>query len=356
MKQIKETQGLMELILSSSNPISEVQSLSHTQLIHMVTEIGIEESGWLMACATKTQVNTIVDDLLWQYTNSNQFESFSYDQFYELLESLYESDRLAFTQNLAKFDEDLLVDILSHELLIFNLEDFILDMNSLENSMSKELLEKALSSHYQLELDQYLILSQDVSHWDIISTVISYLSEEDHLFLNRLLDRISYITSEYITESDGLYEVLSAREQIIEDNYGERESRRLERGYVTGPMAKSFFTQLQNTSLSDIIAEKNLGIIEKQYLKAKDPSQEKRQKTHTKDLAHLSESSHQELLFLLNLSLEYEKMQQGDRSKQEIIQEVASFIKEGQTYLGNQTQIIKAFKLGQKLHQKRELT
>ncbi len=354
MKVTIRNQEIIEHIFSSDNPVTEVQSLSHRDLIHIVEQYGIEESGWAIACATKEQVNAIVDDLLWKYSEAEQFETLSYDQFFELLESLYETDKKAFSENLTKFDEDLIVDILSHELLIFDLENFILDMNSIETSMSKELLEKALSSHFQLELDQYLILSRDIIHWDIIANLLSHLSQENHSLLDRLLERIAYITSEYVDESDGLHDVLNAREQIIDDNYGEREVRRLENGHVTAPMAKSFFTQLQRSSLDEIIAQSDLGIIEKQYFKYQNPTQTPA--PNRKGIVEASPLSAQELVFLLNLSLEYERFLQSEKTKQEVIKEVSFLIKEGQSYLNSTSEIIKAFKVGLKLQQKKELT
>jgi len=354
MKLTRLNQKLMEQIFSSDNPVAQVQALSDLQLSALVSELGLEESGWAVACATKDQVNALIDDLLWKYSDSTQFENFSYDQFYDLLESLYNADHQSFTQNIIKFDEELLIDILSHDLLIFNLDNFILDMNAIESSMSKDLLEKALSSHFQLELDQYLILSRDILHWDIISTLISQLSQENHNLLSRLLERISYITTENVSESDGLYEVLSEREQIIEDHYGLREERRQNKGYVTGPMAKSFFAQLEKDSLEDIIASKEMGIIESQYFKAQGYLHT--HKIHKEGLIKATQTSPQELFFLLNLCLENEKRLDSGKSKQEITKEVGLFIKQGQDFLKEQPSLIKAFKVGKKLQKKKKIT
>jgi hypothetical protein len=73
-------------------------------------------------------------------------------------------------------------------------------------------------------------------------SVLTQLDTAHRDFFDRLMRRCCWLSTEYIADNGGLYEVLTSEEQVFSDVAGAREERRERSGYVAPPQAVAFLS------------------------------------------------------------------------------------------------------------------
>jgi hypothetical protein len=136
---------------------------------------------------------------------------------------------------------------------VVNIEQMAVAMSGDYGNDDDRLAEKALESCLCEELDEYRIISRKHDGWDAILSVLLALDRDHHDFLARVLDRLCYMTAEYVDEHGGLHHVLSSQEMLEEDVAAEREDRRSGEGYVAPSSAASFLALARTTPLEEIL-------------------------------------------------------------------------------------------------------
>jgi hypothetical protein len=81
------------------------------------------------------------------------------------------------------------------------------------------------------------------------------------------LERCHTISTEYIEDNGGLYDVLTSEEQIHMDVAYEREQRREKQGYVSPSTAASFLSLIRVSKLTDIVSETSYDTVTLSYFK-----------------------------------------------------------------------------------------
>ena len=335
---------LIDKLISDSQYLTTIQELSAKTLVELIEKKGLEDSGEVILLATPKQIEEVLDELIWSYDDQD-LESFSFDKFFVLLESAFILAPKALVKKIQEFDEDTFLSAMAQELLVFDLDDLFRRVGRNEQS---DLIEKAMSSIYQLEIEGFIIFSKEARNWELLTSIIAELNEDNYSYLARILERLTAITSDYVEESGGLYELLSDREQLLEDVAGEREERRAQQGFVSGAQAKAFFASFKNLSPEKIMAEDKYGWIEKEYLKnnyslekmaaAKQGPAES--STFFGELMVLKQNNFElynqmlaEFSFLANVQVEFGRYQRRELSLEENLNLVRERIRRGIKYL-----------------------
>jgi hypothetical protein len=244
---------LLHRLLDEPDLVAAVQALPATALGKVIDHIGLEDAGELVALATTDQLRRIFDDDLWHSERPGKDETFDADRFALWLEVMLEAGEEFAAGKLAELPEDLVMLALHKNVLVVNIEQMAVAMSGGYGDDDDRLAEKALESCLCEELDEYRIISRKHDGWDAILSVLLALDRDHHDFLARVLDRLCYMTAEYVDEHGGLHHVLSSQEMLEEDVAAEREDRRSGEGYVAPSSAASFLALARTTPLEEII-------------------------------------------------------------------------------------------------------
>lgn len=82
------------------------------------------------------------------------------------------------------------------------------------------------------------------------------LNQADDAMLDRLLRHFARLSTEYIEDNGGLYDVLTSEEMLAADLAGERQERRQLYGYVSPTSAAAFLELARHRTLAQHMAEK----------------------------------------------------------------------------------------------------
>src|SRR5690606_1849610 len=97
-----------------------------------------------------------------------------------------------------------------------------------------------LDSTVSEEWEEYRVIAREPAHFDVVWTALAALDREHDDLLRRLLERIAWTTTEYISGNGGLFNVLTSDEMLESDARAARDDRRATRGYVAPSDARSF--------------------------------------------------------------------------------------------------------------------
>ena len=146
---------------------------------------------------------------------------------------------------LAAMDFDFVTAALSRHLLVLD-QEILMPGRSVEMGWTDDdpetqgLAEQALEASASHELSGYTLVARRGESWDALLSVLVNLEHDHHALFASLTKRCCQISTEYIVDNGGLYEVLTAAEQIMDDIAGAREERRDAEGHVTPSQAAAF--------------------------------------------------------------------------------------------------------------------
>jgi len=156
------------------------------------------------------------------------------------LEVLLEAGEAFVASRLSELPEDLLTLALHEQVLVLEVDALADRMLDDGDPDELELLDKALTSCLYEELDEYQLIARHPEGWDAVLSAVLALDRDHGALLRRVLDRCVAMSSEYIDDNGGLYEVLTSEDMLGEDVAAEREGRRAASGYVAPADATSF--------------------------------------------------------------------------------------------------------------------
>ena len=231
------TQLLMR-ILDRPELVAAVRELPAPVLGKLIDRFGLEDAGELVELASSEQLQSVFDHDLWRAAAPGEDEQFRPERFALWLEIMFEGGEGFLIEQLCALPRDLLT-LAMHRLLL------VVDMDALgqrfsEPSAGLERLERALDAQLFEEWQEFRLLARDPMHWDVVWAALLALDRDHHDLLRAILEQCCALSSEYIEEQGGLYEVLTSEEMLEGDVAGEREDRRAAEVFVAPADARSF--------------------------------------------------------------------------------------------------------------------
>jgi len=224
-------------LLDAPDLAGRLQALPASALREVLLEIGIEDSGELIALTTFEQLRDVFDEDLWRSAAPGADPGFDADRFALWLEVLREAGVAFVADRLAEFSEDFLAFAFSRLVRVI---DVALATAAISDPDEADLLDKVVDSHSCEDLDGYLIVARIERGWDAVWSSLLALDERHPDLLRALLRRNWLATEGEAEDVGGLYKLLTESEQLQEDAAAEREDRRAERGYVSPADARAF--------------------------------------------------------------------------------------------------------------------
>src|SRR5262245_28021479 len=229
---------LLMRILERPELVAAVRELPAPVIGRLIDRLGLEDAGELVALASGEQLRAVFDQHPWRASTPGEDEKFRPERFALWVEIMSEGGEGFLIEQLCALPLDLLT-LAVHRLLL------VVDMDALGQSFARpgadlERLERALDAALFDEWEEFRVLARDPMHWDAVWAALIALDRDHHDLLRAILERCCALSSEYIEEQGGLYEVLTSEEMLEGDVAGEREDRRAAEGYVAPADARSF--------------------------------------------------------------------------------------------------------------------
>jgi len=259
---------LLTRILEEPELVGLIQGLEAPVLSQLIQHIGLEDSGELVALATTEQLERIFDEDLWRSARPGKDETFDAERFALWLQVMLEAGVEFTAQKLSELDEDLVTLAVCKHVLVVDMDALSGRMSTNSRSDEDDLTDKALESCLSEEFAEYQLIAKDPMSWDALLSVLVELDKNHHDFLTRLLDRCCYLSTEYIEDNGGLYNVLTSEEMLESDVAAEREQRREQEGYVAPSSAVSFLNLARVTPLDELASARIEDPITRSYFRA----------------------------------------------------------------------------------------
>jgi hypothetical protein len=229
---------LLKHVLENPALVSAVRELPPAALGKLIDRIGLEDAGELVALATTAQLERIFDEDVWRSEQAGVDPRFDPARFALWLEVMLEAGEQAVVDRLCELPLDFVV-LAVHRLVL------VIDMDALAVELSDgrddfDPVEKALESCLSEEWEEFRLIARDTAAWDTIFSVLMALDRNHHDLLRKIVEQCRFLSSEYIDENGGLYEVLTSDEMLEADAGAARDGRRSEAGYVAPSDSRSF--------------------------------------------------------------------------------------------------------------------
>ena len=261
--------NLLNRILESPGLVKLVQDLPPQILTRLVRHIGLEDAAEIVAMATVGQLNRVFDEDLWFGAVPGEEEVFNAERFILWLEVLFENGPESAMEKIVRLDEDLITLALSSHILVLDMDALAVRMAARDGGNEEaDLVDKVLDGSLSIEFEGYLVIARSHHGWEAVSTLLVELNQADEAMLDRLLRHCARLTTEYIEDNGGLYDVLTSEEMLAADLAGERQERRQQDGYVTPPSASAFLDRARHRTLAQHVAEKRWDYDTRRYVKS----------------------------------------------------------------------------------------
>jgi len=250
---------LLGRILETPDLARVVQGLEPSVLHRLVRQCGLEDSGPIIALATTEQLMRIFDHDLWSSETAGEEEQFDADRFGLWLEVLAEAGAEVAAGKIAEMDFDFVTAALSRHVLVLDLRSIAIEQAAIRavadldamDDLAVALDEQAIEDGLSGEIGGFRVVARRGESWDALMAVLTSLDANRHAFFGRLMSRCAAISTEYIEDNGGLFEVMTAQEQVLSDVAAGREERREQEGYVTPPLAAAFLDLARHPVGSD---------------------------------------------------------------------------------------------------------
>jgi len=237
---------LIGRILETPDLPRVVRGLPPTVLHQLVQKCGLEDAGPIVAFATTEQLMGVFDHDLWQAARAGAADEFDADRFGLWLEVLVEAGAELAARKVAEMDFDLVTAAFSRYLLVLDAEWNAIErrdaglLDEVMPDLAEQLALAEATLENGLELGGFRIVARRGAPWDALVEVLSRLSSDHPALFGQLMVRCGALSTEYIEDNGGLFDVLTSDEQVLSDVAGERDERRAEEGYVGPPEAAAF--------------------------------------------------------------------------------------------------------------------
>jgi hypothetical protein len=239
---------LLARLLDTPDLAQVVPSLDPKILQQLVRHVGLEECGAIVALATAQQLTQIFDEDLWRSDLPGQEEQLDADRFGLWLEVLADAGDGIAAQKLVAMDFDFVTAAVSRQVFVLDQESMMEARAAAEYAQfgDYDLVREALEQRSldedreSCEFGGYTVIAKHSESWDALLSLLTSLDHDHPVFFGRLMQRCSQISTEWIVDNGGPYEVLTSDEQVMADAAGAREERREQQGYVTPLEARAF--------------------------------------------------------------------------------------------------------------------
>ncbi len=222
---------LLRRLLERPDLPERIRELPAPRLAALVDELGLEDSGEVLACTSPEQLGELFDDDVF-----DERDAIDPERFVLWLEVLTETGERWAADRVAQLPEDLLRGALARLLQVFDLDALALAFA--EDPALTEANDRleALPSE---ELMGHLLVVRRSDGWDVVWRVLLELSEADASLVQRLLASLAEHSMARMRE-EGLEGVLDAVDEAAEEAASGREERITALGYVSGSDARAF--------------------------------------------------------------------------------------------------------------------
>ena len=237
---------LIGRILETPDLPRVVQGLEPVVLHQLVQNCGLEDTGPIVSFATTEQLMGVFDHDLWLAARAGAADEFDADRFGLWLEVLVEAGAELAACKVAEMDFDLVTAAFSRYLLVLDAEWNAIERRdaALLDEVIPDLAEQlALAEavlENGLELGGFRIIPRRGAPWDALIEILARLSADHPALFGKLMVCCGALSTEYIEDNGGLFDVLTSDEQVLSDVAGERDERRAQAGYVGPPEAAAF--------------------------------------------------------------------------------------------------------------------
>lgn len=231
----QSSRRLLTQLLDEPDLDAQLSCVTGAEWKAIVTAVGLEDTGELLALASSEHLLELLDEELWISDGSSR-ETIDAERFVTLLEVLSESGTDALARKLAALSEDFLCLAIGSLVTVWPAE--LLARYAEDDAAGQ--IEKKLESCQIEEFGEYLVLSPLGLGWDVIIDLLSTWNESDPALLDRLLSRLAAVSASEVQESDELWSILDGMEALREEAEAEREERRGALGYVSSSDARAF--------------------------------------------------------------------------------------------------------------------
>nr|ADN68494.1 SorT [Sorangium cellulosum] len=265
---------LVARLLEQPDLVHLVQGLEAPVLTKLIRHIGLEDAGEIVALATTEQLKGIFDEDLWRSERPGKDETFDADRFGLWLEVMLEAGEAFAAQKIAELDEDFVTMALYKHVLVIDVDRLGVQMSSWERLSSLErgddpdLIERALDNCPYQEFEEFRVIAMNHRSWDAIVQILVELDKEHHALLRALLERCCAMSSVYIEQYGGLYNVLTSEEMLESDAAAEREDRREQAGFVAPSAAVSFLGLARVTPLEELLQSRTYDAATRAHFRA----------------------------------------------------------------------------------------
>ncbi|HEY3356978.1 MAG TPA: DUF6178 family protein [Polyangia bacterium] len=264
---------LLGRLLDDPTLVTTVQGLAPRTLGALVNAIGLADAGEIVALATTEQLQRVFDEDLWRSARPGQDETFDPERFALWLEIMLEAGEELTARKLVELPEDLVTLALHRHVLVINIDELAVEMSGYEQDDDVlTMTEKALDSCLYHEIAEHRIISRRPDGWDAIVAVLTALDRDHHDYLQRLLERCCYVSSEWIEDNGGLYSVLTSEEMLETDAAADREDRRAREGFIAPSAAASFLSLARVTPLEELEKARVSDPVTRAYFRSYQPA------------------------------------------------------------------------------------
>ncbi len=229
---------LLSHIMENPSLLAAVRELPAPALGKLIESVGLEDAAEIVALARSEQLEAVFDEDLWKSEAGDWEERFDPARFALWLHVFSEAGEQAVIERLLELPLDFLTLAIQRLVLVIDVDALALEMS--EGGEDAEQLEKALESCLYEEWEEFRLIARDANAWDDVLHALLALDREHHARLRQILERCAAMSSEWVDDNGGLYEVLSSDEMLESDVRAERDDRRGKKGYVSAADARAF--------------------------------------------------------------------------------------------------------------------
>jgi hypothetical protein len=218
-------------VLSTPDLVHAVRALPSPALAALVSRVGVEDAGEIIALATTEQLAHLFDEDVF-----GDEEELDPGRFALWLEVMLEAGDAFTAERVVALPDDLVRAAVHAFAMVLDLDALAVGLQDREDLVEAN---DALEAARTEELDGYLLVVKRHDGWSAVWTTLIALGGQHSAYLERLLARLCEADMEGV-EEHGLYEVLTSAEMLAEDAAAEREERRARRGFVSLSDARAF--------------------------------------------------------------------------------------------------------------------
>jgi hypothetical protein len=225
-------------VFESPKLMAAVRELPGPVLSKLINSVGLEDAAELVALATTQQLESIFDEELWKGRPGDWEEHFDPARFALWLHAFSEAGEDALINRFLELPLDFLILAVHRLILVIDIDSMALEMSNSGDDL--DLVEKALDNCVCEEWEEFRLIARDDSAWEELSCALLALDRDHHDLLRKILERCAAMSSEWIADNGGLYEVLTSDEMLEADVRAERDDRRAQKGFVATSDARAF--------------------------------------------------------------------------------------------------------------------